>query len=256
MGGAPGECGDGVGGGLDLRDGAAPRRRPRWRPRGLRGFQRPGGGAGAGDVPSGAARRRRRRRWRWMRRRGEEAGGGERQRRGGLHLAAGGALLCSRRDASRPLGIGIGPRGGGNRGIVFPFWACLDLVEWHLPGMKFIFSCFVYELQVYYVLISEANSGFQWRGTFVYGEPRMQDRHLMWELIRRIAPISNAPWLVMGDFNETMWSFEHFSARQRPEPQTRDFRDVLFQCDLHDISFVGLPWTYDNKQKGDRNVRV
>lgn len=36
MGGAPGECGDGVGGGLDLRDGAAPRRRPRWRPRGLR----------------------------------------------------------------------------------------------------------------------------------------------------------------------------------------------------------------------------
>jgi hypothetical protein len=127
VGGAPGECGDGVGGGLDLRDGAAPRRRPRWRPRGLRGFQRPGGGAGAGDVPSGAARRRRRRRWRWMRRRGEEAGGGERQRRGGLHLAAGGALLCSRRDASRPLGIGIGPRGGGNRGIVFPFWACLYL---------------------------------------------------------------------------------------------------------------------------------
>lgn len=60
----------------------------------------------------------------------------------------------------------------------------------------------------------------------------------------------------MGDFNETMWSFEHFSARQRPEPQTRDFRDVLSQCDLHDIGFVGLPWTYDNKQKGDRNVRV
>lgn len=88
------------------------------------GLPAPGGGAGAGGVPPGAARRRNRRRWM---RRGEEEGGGERQRRGGLHLAAGGALLCSRRDASRPLGIGIGPRGGGNRGIVFPFWACLDL---------------------------------------------------------------------------------------------------------------------------------
>jgi hypothetical protein len=35
-----------------------------------------------------------------------------------------------------------------------------------------------------------------------------------------------------------------------------DFREVLSFCDLHDLGFQGLPWTYDNKQKGDRNVRV
>jgi hypothetical protein len=27
-----------------------------------------------------------------------------------------------------------------------------------------------------------------WRQTFVYGEPRVQDRHLMWALLRRIKP--------------------------------------------------------------------
>jgi hypothetical protein len=53
-----------------------------------------------------------------------------------------------------------------------------------------------------------------WRGTFVYGEPRTQDRHLMWKLLRRIKPRSQASWLMIGDFNEAMWPFEHFSTRR------------------------------------------
>jgi hypothetical protein len=48
-----------------------------------------------------------------------------------------------------------------------------------------------------------------WRGTFIYGEPNTQYQHVMWELIRRIKPRSHAPWLMIGDFNEAMWSFEH-----------------------------------------------
>jgi hypothetical protein len=35
-----------------------------------------------------------------------------------------------------------------------------------------------------------------------------------------------------------------------------DFRQVLSYCDLHDLGFSGAPWTFDNKQKGVRNVRV
>jgi hypothetical protein len=35
-----------------------------------------------------------------------------------------------------------------------------------------------------------------------------------------------------------------------------DFREVLSHCDLYDIGFVGNPWTFDNNQKGERNVRV
>jgi hypothetical protein len=35
-----------------------------------------------------------------------------------------------------------------------------------------------------------------------------------------------------------------------------DFREILGQCDLHDLGFVGMPWTYNNKQSGERNVRV
>jgi hypothetical protein len=60
----------------------------------------------------------------------------------------------------------------------------------------------------------------------------------------------------MGDFNEVLWDFEHFSMCHCPEKQIADIREVLTQCDLHDLGFLGLPWTYDNRQSGKRNVRV
>jgi hypothetical protein len=35
-----------------------------------------------------------------------------------------------------------------------------------------------------------------------------------------------------------------------------EFRELLAQCDLHDLGFRGRPWTFDNKQSGERNVKV
>jgi exonuclease III len=61
---------------------------------------------------------------------------------------------------------------------------------------------------------------------------------------------------MIGDFNEAMWQEEHFSKTRRSERLMLDFREVLSHCDLHDVGFMGTPWTWDNKQKGDRNVKV
>jgi endonuclease/exonuclease/phosphatase family metal-dependent hydrolase len=68
--------------------------------------------------------------------------------------------------------------------------------------------------------------------------------------------MSDKPWMMMGDFNEAMWQEEHYSNTRRSEKQLLDFREVLSHCDLHDLGFIGAPWTFDNKQKGDRNVKV
>lgn len=47
------------------------------------------------------------------------------------------------------------------------------------------------------------NNGEQWRATLVYGEPKAQDRHMMWTLLRRIKCNSHLPWMMIGDFGET-----------------------------------------------------
>lgn len=35
-----------------------------------------------------------------------------------------------------------------------------------------------------------------------------------------------------------------------------DFQDMLEVCDLYDLGFAGLPWTFDNKRVGHGNVKV
>ena len=106
------------------------------------------------------------------------------------------------------------------------------------------------------VSVQECPASPVWRITFIYGEPRVQDRHLTWEFMKRIKFRDSNPWVMMGDFNETMWQFEHFSETKRGERQMEAFRDALDFCEFHDVGFSGLPWTYDNKQFGRRNVRV
>jgi hypothetical protein len=81
----------------------------------------------------------------------------------------------------------------------------------------------------------------RWRTTFVYGEPRTQDRHLMWEFLHRLNAVYQGPWLMMGDLNEVLWEFEHFSTRCRPDKQMMDFCEILTLRDLHDLGFSSLP---------------
>lgn len=78
----------------------------------------------------------------------------------------------------------------------------------------------------------------------------------MWELLQRIKDKVLDPWVVMGDFNEALWQFEHFSNTKRGECQMEDFRAMLEVCDLYDLGFAGLPWTFDNKRVGHGNVKV
>lgn len=78
----------------------------------------------------------------------------------------------------------------------------------------------------------------------------------MWETLRRLRGVSEMPWLVVGDFNEVMWSFEYFSECERAEGQMAAFRDALGDCDLMDLGFSGLPFTYDNGREQQANVKV
>lgn len=46
------------------------------------------------------------------------------------------------------------------------------------------------------------------RLTCFYGALEEHNRQVLWELLRRLGFSQNMPWLVVGDFNEIMFSFE------------------------------------------------
>jgi hypothetical protein len=106
------------------------------------------------------------------------------------------------------------------------------------------------------VIVVDPTEGLSWRTTFIYGEPRVENRHLMWESLIELRAQSQQPWLDCGDYNEAMWQHEHFSNSLHGENQMAAFRDTLTLCELQDLGFLGTPYTYDNKRVGVQNVRV
>ena len=62
--------------------------------------------------------------------------------------------------------------------------------------------------------IVDAANDKTWRTTYVYGEPRVENRHRMWSAMSNLRAISSEPWLVCGDFNEALWQHEHLCHTQ------------------------------------------
>ncbi|KAE8821732.1 hypothetical protein D1007_00140 [Hordeum vulgare] len=106
------------------------------------------------------------------------------------------------------------------------------------------------------VVVLDQGVGKSWRSTFVYGEPRIENRQRMWDHLVRLKNTSALPWVLCGDFNEAMWQHEHFSRTSRAENQMMAFRDALQLCEVVDLGFLGVPYMFDNGQQGQGTVRV
>lgn len=54
----------------------------------------------------------------------------------------------------------------------------------------------------------------------------------------------DVPWLVIGDVNEILYSFEKDGGNDRPTHFMQDFRDALEDCNLPDHGFTGDKFTW------------
>ena len=96
----------------------------------------------------------------------------------------------------------------------------------------------------------------QLRLTGFYGEPRRERRKESWYLMRFLRAQSSVPWLCVGDFNEVLSVEEQFGVNEREQWQVAAFQDAVNDCGFTDLGFHGLPFTWDNRQEGDRNVKA
>ncbi|CAM8943685.1 unnamed protein product [Rhodiola kirilowii] len=94
------------------------------------------------------------------------------------------------------------------------------------------------------------------RLTLFYGEPKVSDRILGWNLLRRLCGDRDIPWVVIGDFNEVISSSEVYGSRGRQNWQMENFRRALEECGLSDLGFSGYPFTFSNRREGEAEVRA
>ena len=106
------------------------------------------------------------------------------------------------------------------------------------------------------MVIDPVTGGELWRFTGFYGESRRELRYRSWDLLKYLNTQSASPWLCAGDFNEILDASEQFGGLTRSERQMDGFWDAVDTCGFSDLGFIGLPYTWDNQQQGDSNIKV
>jgi hypothetical protein len=96
----------------------------------------------------------------------------------------------------------------------------------------------------------------KWRFTGFYGEPAWDDKHLSWSCLRDLSTLYTLPWLVIGDFNEIMYSDEKEGGNPRPLRMMQEFRDCLSACELHDMGHTGDKFTWRRGEVRERLDRA
>jgi hypothetical protein len=107
------------------------------------------------------------------------------------------------------------------------------------------------------VFIQKAITGdSEWRFTGFYGDPVRARRRRSWELLEYLRREYDRPWMCAGDFNEILHASEQIGGGDREEWKMEGFRNTIEYCRFMDIGYTGLPYTWNNKQQGSRNIKV
>ncbi|XP_073367809.1 uncharacterized protein [Aegilops tauschii subsp. strangulata] len=96
----------------------------------------------------------------------------------------------------------------------------------------------------------------EWRFTGFYGEPVRSKRKNSWDLMKYLRKKSDNPWFCAGDFNEILDASEQIGGNVRDEWKMDGFRDAVEECRMDDLGYIGLPYTWDNRQQGIGNIKV
>lgn len=90
-----------------------------------------------------------------------------------------------------------------------------------------------------------SRGGVRWRFCGIYGWSEESNKYLTWELIRRLCAECDGPIVFGGGFNEILPYGEKEGGAERDRRAMRDFREVVDDCDLHDLRFVGQWYTWE-----------
>ena len=67
--------------------------------------------------------------------------------------------------------------------------------------------------QEIHAMVKVMNSNFSWLFTTIYASPRSVERHILWNNLNKVAELHDMPWVIAGDFDETLTTEDKFGGR-------------------------------------------
>ncbi|CAH9112360.1 unnamed protein product [Cuscuta epithymum] len=103
----------------------------------------------------------------------------------------------------------------------------------------------VYANSLHYIdcLLCIEEGELEWRFTGFYGCPERNRRRESWSMLRSLSHQFDNPWLVAGDFNDTMFDSERRGQLPQPNWLMQGFRDAIRGSGLRNLQFEGYQWT-------------
>ncbi|GMP46214.1 hypothetical protein CsSME_00014459 [Camellia sinensis var. sinensis] len=91
-----------------------------------------------------------------------------------------------------------------------------------------------------------------WLFSAIYASPILSSRRILWENRTTLANSHNAPWFMMGDFNEILTSVDKFRGKPINLSRALKLKDCMDHCGMLDLGFSGPKFTWTNL----RNTRA
>lgn len=82
-----------------------------------------------------------------------------------------------------------------------------------------------------------------WYCSSIYASPVFTNRCRLWDYLTQLRRRLSGPWLILGDFNEVLYSMEVSGSNFNPS-RAGLLAQVLTSCNLLDIHFTGGLFTW------------
>ena len=96
-------------------------------------------------------------------------------------------------------------------------------------------------------IVTKEQSKNKWRFTEFYRHPETNKSEESWRLLEELSTRSTIPWFCIGDFNEIMHRREKEGGNTHPKWQMKNFYKAVNRCNLRDIGYKGLDFTWCRK---------
>ncbi|KAJ0048928.1 hypothetical protein Pint_15714 [Pistacia integerrima] len=109
--------------------------------------------------------------------------------------------------------------------------------------------------QVVNCVVRELRNGNEFFASFVYAMNDLVGRRELWDnLCNHKCVVENSLWIVMGDFNATLYLNESLGGSNVITTAMKEFRDCVDELAIEDNNQVGIMYTWNGKPHGDSGV--